>query len=268
MSDGGEIDLSVERAASTRPERTDELLEVTFDHPVSVLVSALGPPPRVVVDRAHAAGMHVGALAGTRRHALRIKEAGADFVVAQGYEAGGHTGDIGTIVLTPEVVDTVAPLPVLAAGGITTGRQIAAALAMGASGVWTGSVWLTTHEAETDAVIRKKIIDGSAEDTVRTRTRSGKPARMLRSAWHEEWAAQDDVQPLPMPLQGMLTDVPFQRIAAAATAGEPGAIELHTYFAGQGIGLMDAARPAAEVFRRLVEEMVDSIARVSSMIQD
>lgn len=263
-----EVGLSAERASSTRPERTAELIDVTFRHPVRALVSALGPPPPHVVERAHAAGMRVGALAGTRRHALRIAAAGVDFVVAQGGEAGGHTGEIGTMVLTPEVVEAVAPLPVLAAGGITTGRQIAAALTMGAAGVWTGSVWLATPEAETDPVIRRKIIEASAEDTVRTRTRSGKPARMLRSSWHQEWMAHSDVTPLPMPLQGMLTEEPFARIAAAAVAGEPGAVDLHTYFAGQGIGLMTSTAPAAEVFRRLMEETVDAIGRASSMLAE
>ena len=129
-------------------ERQKEVIEILFEHRISLIASALGPPPDWMMEMSREKGIKVAALAGTVEHARRHVEAGVDIVVAQGYEAGGHTGQIATMVLVPEVVDAVAPVPVLAAGGIGTGRQIAAALAVGAAGVWTGSLWLSVDEAE------------------------------------------------------------------------------------------------------------------------
>jgi NAD(P)H-dependent flavin oxidoreductase YrpB (nitropropane dioxygenase family) len=138
-------------------------------------------------------------------HAERHVQAGVDIIIAQGSEAGGHTGEIGTMVLIPEVVDAVAPVPVLAAGGIGRGRQMAAAMALGAAGVWCGSVWLTTDEAETHEVVKEKMLAATSADTLRSRSLTGKPARMLRSAWTDEWARPDTADPLGMPLQSILT---------------------------------------------------------------
>src|SRR5437899_4734039 len=121
-------------------------------------------------------------------------------IVAQGTEAGGHTGEVATMVLVPEVVDAVAPTPVVAAGGIACGRQMAAAMALGAEGVWCGSVWLTTEEAETHPVVKKKFLAASSADTVRSRSLTGKPARMLRSPWTDEGGRPDTPEPLPMQL--------------------------------------------------------------------
>ena len=152
--------------------------------------------------------MLVAALAGTTQHARRHAAAGVDLIVAQGTEAGGHTGQVATMVLVPEVVDAVAPVPVLAAGGIARGRQIAAALALGAEGVWCGSVWLTTEEAETLPVVKDKFLAASSSDTVRSRSLTGKPARMLRTAWTDEWDRPDSPDPLGMPLQTALIGDP------------------------------------------------------------
>ncbi|MDR3650687.1 MAG: nitronate monooxygenase, partial [Acidimicrobiales bacterium] len=162
------------------------LLDVAFAHDIALVASALGPPPPALISRAHDAGVAVAALAGTVTHAQRHQAAGVDVIVAQGTEAGGHTGEIATMVLVPEVVDAVAPTPVLAAGGIANGRQIAAALALGAEGVWCGSVWLTTEEAETHPAVKQKFLEASSRDTIRSRSLTGKPARMLRSAWTDE----------------------------------------------------------------------------------
>src|SRR5581483_9939822 len=150
-----------------------------------------GPPPPDLITRAHGADVAVVALAGKTVHAERHAAAGVDLIVAQGTEAGGHTGEIATMVLVPEVVDAVAPIPVLAAGGIARGRQIAAAMALGASGVWCGSVWLTTEEAETLPSVKQKMLSATSRDTVRSRSRTGKPARQLRSAWTDEWDSPD-----------------------------------------------------------------------------
>src|SRR5262249_50389417 len=160
------------------------LYDVAFDaHHVRLIASALGAPPPGLVERAHASGALVAALAGLPVHAERHKTAGVDLIVAQGTEAGGHTGEVATMSLVPPVVDAVAPTPVLAAGGIANGRQIAAAMALGAEGVWCGSVWLTTEEAETHPAVKEKFLAATSRDTVRSKTLTGKPARMLKSAW-------------------------------------------------------------------------------------
>src|SRR5207247_3518775 len=179
-------------------------VEIALAHPIRLLVNALGTPPRDVIDQVHARGVQVAAPCGSVEPALRHVEAGVDIIVAQGSEAGGHTGEIGTMVLIPDVVDAVAPTPVLAAGGIGRGRQIAAAMALGAEGVWCGSVWLTTEEAETMPAVKEKFLAATSRDTVRSRSLTGKPARMLRSAWTDEWERDDAPDPLPMPLQTAL----------------------------------------------------------------
>ncbi len=160
--------------ATARPQ-----VEVALAHPIALLANALGPPPADIVRQAHERGVKVAALASTARHARKQVEVGVDIVVAQGTEAGGHTGEISTMVLVPEVVDAVGPVPVLAAGGIGRGRQMAAALALGAEGVWTGSLWLTVAEADSSPVVREKLLAATSRDTVRSRSMTGKPARML-----------------------------------------------------------------------------------------
>ena len=239
----------------------EELLEVTFRHDVSLVASALGPPPPSMVERAHGRGIPVAALVGTATHARRQQAAGVDIVVAQGYEAGGHTGEIATMVLVPEVVDAVHPMPVLAAGGIASGRQMAAALALGAAGVWTGSVWLTTEEAETHPAVKAKFLAASSSDTVRSRAATGKPARQLRTAWTDAWADPANPDPLPMPLQPALVADAQRRIGRAARVPGSGAEELVTYFVGQAVGSLTEVRPARRVLMDMVEEWVDVTSR-------
>ncbi|GAA4889357.1 NAD(P)H-dependent flavin oxidoreductase [Streptomyces coeruleoprunus] len=236
-------------------------LDVAFDYPVKLLASALGAPPADVVDRAHEHGVPVAALAGSARHAQRHAEAGIDIVVAQGYEAGGHTGEIASMVLTPEVVEAVGPLPVLAAGGIGSGEQIAAGLALGAQGVWLGSVWLTTTEAalHSRALTRKLLAAGSG-DTVRSRALTGKPARQLRTAWTDAWDDPEGPGTLPMPLQGLLVAEALTRIqkyGAEPLLGTP---------VGQIVGRMTSERSVQEVFDDLTrgfERAVDRITRIA-----
>ena len=157
-----------------------------------------------MIERVKEEGRLVGALAGKAQHAERHVNAGVDVIVAQGYEAGGHTGEIGTMVLIPEIVDAVAPVPVLGAGGIGRGRQMAAAMALGAQGVWCGSVWLTTEEAETHPVVKQKFLAATSADTIRSRSRTGKHARQLKSAWTDEWENPATPDPLGMPMQPVL----------------------------------------------------------------
>ncbi len=204
--------------------------------------------------------MAVAALVGQPRHAVRQIEVGVDLLIAQGTEAGGHTGTIATMVLTPEIVDIAAGRPVLAAGGIASGRQMAAALALGAAGVWCGSVWLSSQEDVANQAIKDKFLQATSSDTVRSPTRTGKPARQLRSAWHEEWERPGSPAPLPMPLQPMLVNDAWQRIDAAAQAGHEGALRLESFFIGQVVGSFQRIRPAAEITRQIVADCEQRIA--------
>jgi NAD(P)H-dependent flavin oxidoreductase YrpB (nitropropane dioxygenase family) len=251
-------------ALAISPKGYEPLLDIAFAHNIRLVASALGPPPPALIERAHGSDVKVVALAGTRTHAERHKTAGVDLIVAQGTEAGGHTGEISTMVLVPEVVKAVAPTPVLAAGGIGNGRQIAAAMALGAEGVWCGSVWLTTEEAETMPAVKQKFLAATSKDTVRSRSLTGKPARMLRSAWTDEWDKADAPAPLPMPLQTALVAEAQLRINKAADKKGTGANELANYFVGQVVGQMDRIRPA----RQVVLDMVTEYAEVAQAFAD
>ncbi len=232
-------------------------LDTAFDHPLALLANALGPPPADVVRRAHAHGVLVAALAGSARHAARHADAGIDVVVAQGYEAGGHTGEIATMVLTPEIVRAVGPLPVLAAGGIGSGEQIAAALALGAQGVWLGSLWLTTEEADLGSpALTAKLLAAGSGDTVRSRALTGKPARQLRTAWTEAWDDPAGPGTLPMPLQGLLVAEALTRIQkyeAEPLLGTP---------VGQIVGSMTTRRGVQAVFDDLTRGFERAVARL------
>ena len=241
------------------PQGYEPLLDVAFAHPIRLIASALGPPPADVIERSRAAGVKVAALAGKTAHAVKHAEAGADIIIAQGSEAGGHTGEVGTMVLVPEVVDAVAPVPVLAAGGIANGRHMAASMALGAAGVWTGSVWLTTAEAETEPTVKQKFLDATSSDTLRSRSITGKPARMLRTPWTDEWERKDGPGTLPMPLQPMLVGSALNRINRSAATPGSGAEELATYFIGQVVGSIDSVRPADRVVLDMVEEFIDTV---------
>lgn len=252
---------------SISPKAYEPLLDVAFSHDIRLIASALGPPPADLVQRAHGQDVLVAALAGTTRHAQRHAAAGVDLIVAQGTEAGGHTGEVATMVLVPEVVDAVAPVPVLAAGGIARGRQIAAALALGAEGVWCGSVWLITEEAETVPVVKEKFLAASSSDTVRSRSMTGKPARMLRTAWTDEWDRAENPDPLGMPLQTALITEPQVRINQAAAHQGAKARELATYFVGQVVGSLDRVRPTRSVVLDMVEEFIDTIGRLDGLVE-
>lgn len=246
-------------------ENIAPLIDVAFAHNPRVFASALGSPPAWLVERAHAKGMLVGALAGAPRHAIKHKQAGCDFVIAQGWEAGGHTGEIASMVLTPQVVDAVAPLPVLAAGGIGTGRQMAAALALGAAGVWCGSVWLTTEEASELPIVKEKLLHATSLDTTKVRCLTGKPVRQLKSAWTEEWEREDTPEPLEMPLQSMLINPYQSRIMHAAAKKNPpqGAAQLVNSPVGQIVGMMNESKPAGQVVLDMVEEFIATNERLN-----
>jgi len=236
-------------------------VDIALAHPIKLIANALGSPPVDVIERAHEHGVKVAALAGKAVHAQRHVNNGVDIVVAQGYEAGGHTGEIATMVLVPEVVDAVAPTPVLAAGGIGSGRQIAAALALGAQGVWLGSLWLTTAEGGSSPAVLQSYLDATSADTVRSRCYTGKPARMVRNAWTDAWADPDGPGPLGMPLQNILTSEANARIARS------GRTDLAFAPVGQIVGRMNDVRPVRDVMFQLVEEYIETVERLEAGVQ-
>lgn len=250
-----------------RDDGAGALLDVAFAHPIQLIVNALGTPPPYMLERAQQAGVRTAALVGAKEHAIKQVEAGVDILVVAGGEAGGHCGDIATLVLVPEVVDAIKPYgdtPILAAGGIVTGRQMAACMAMGAAGAWTGSVWLTTSEAETSPVVKEKMLNASSRQTVRSKARTGKYSRQLRSAWTDAWEAEDAPAPLPMPLQSIVTEPPMARITKLAEGGHQGAQQLASYFVGQGVGLMNDSVSAKTVVYEFMQDFLAATERLNS----
>jgi NAD(P)H-dependent flavin oxidoreductase YrpB (nitropropane dioxygenase family) len=243
-------------------DQATRAVDVALSHDgVRLLVNALGPPPKEVVDKAHEHGRLVAALIGNKHHAQKQVDIGVDMIVAQGTEAGGHTGDVATMVLVPEIVDAVGPdFPVLAAGGIGTGRQMAAGLALGAQGVWTGSIWLTVAEADTGPEALENLLAADSRGTVRSRAMTGKPARQLRTAWTDAWEAEGAPKTLPMPLQGILWGEMARRVSRAHTK------ELSGFPVGQIVGRMNKVRPAQEVIFEMVEEWIATTERMAAML--
>jgi NAD(P)H-dependent flavin oxidoreductase YrpB (nitropropane dioxygenase family) len=236
-------------------------VDVALEHPIKLIANALGSPPVDVIQKAHDHGVLVAALAGKAEHARSHVANGVDIVVAQGYEAGGHTGEIATMVLVPEVVDAV-DVPVLAAGGIGTGRQVAAALALGAEGVWMGSYWLTTAEYTQslgESAMQEALLGATSSDTVRTRIYTGKPARLLKTRWTEAWTADGAPQPLPMPLQNLLVAEAHDRISRA---NDPAVVSMPV---GQIVGRMSSIRPVADVMAALLAETEQTLARLRGL---
>jgi len=255
-------------AAPFSAAQADPLLEIALAHQPRLLVNALGPPPAHMIERVKQEGRLIGALAGKAQHAQRHVQAGVDLIIAQGAEAGGHTGEVGTMVLVPEVVDAVAPVPVLGAGGIGRGRQMAAAMALGAAGVWCGSVWLTTEEAETHPVVKQKFLAATSSDTLRSRSLTGKPARQLRSAWTDEWDDPANPRPLGMPLQPILVGEARARIERASHRPGSGAEQLANYFVGQVVGSMNTVKPAAQVVFDMIDEFIESVQGLASQLEE
>lgn len=238
-------------------------LEVLFRHPKArVMASALGVPPAHVTDACHERGIKVVGMVGQPKHVRRHRDAGMDIIVAAGHEAGGHVGEIAGMVLTPQVVEEAGSIPVLHAGGIARGRQIAAALALGAQGVWTGTIWLGTAEAETTPLVKEKIFAATSMDTLRSKCGTGHPARRLRSAWVEAWEAEGAPKPLPMPLQSILVNEALERMDRYQPH------ELVSYPAGQGVGMMQEQTDVRTVFRDLLTEFGETMAQLSGLYDE
>ncbi|MEO9599185.1 nitronate monooxygenase [Parasphingorhabdus sp.] len=264
-------DVRREQVAFTdnlRGGTADAILDVAFRHPIGLVANALGVPPPVMLEMGRKHNVPVAALVGAKEHAMSQVAAGVDIIVAVGGEAGGHTGEISTLVLIPEICNALAAIgdetPVLAAGGIATGTQMAATMAMGASGAWCGSVWLTTAEAETNPVVKEKMLSASSRDTVRARSRTGKPSRQLRSPWTDAWEAEDAPSALPMPLQSLVAEPPLRVIDKLSQGDNQGAKDLATYWVGQGVGLMNEQMTAGQVVQGFKEDFITAYERLAT----
>ncbi|MDA1369575.1 MAG: nitronate monooxygenase [Proteobacteria bacterium] len=249
--------------------RAGSIIDVAFSHPIKLIANALGVPPPYMIEMGKAQGVTTAALIGTREQALKQVQAGVDVVVASGTEAGGHCGDVSTLVLVPEVCSALRDwgVPVVAAGGIVTGRQMAACMAMGAAGVWTGSVWLTCAESDTPPALKEKMLRASSRETVRSRSRTGKHSRQLRSPWTDAWEQATAPKPLPMPLQSQVTENPLARVTKLAELGHAGAQQLATSWVGQGVGLMNSTQSARAIVYEFMQDYLSAAERLHSSIE-
>ena len=253
------------------PEGAHESLTVAFNHPIKMIVNALGMPPKQMVDMAKDAGVKVGALVGAKKHAINQINAGVDILIVAGGEAGGHCGEVSSMVLIPEVYNAIKDIkdvPILAAGGIASGSQMAAAMAMGASGAWCGSVWLTTTEAETNPIVKEKMLSASSADTVRSKSRTGKHSRQLRSPWTDAWENSDQVQPLPSPVQHLVAEPALRKLDKLSLAGNKQAADLATYWVGQAVGLMNETKSAGEVVQDFKTDFIEAYERLNGALEE
>ena len=258
-------------AANTQSDGAKALLEVAFNHPIKLIANALGVPPDWMLQMGKDNDVKVAALLGTAQHAINQVKAGVDILVVSGTEAGGHCGSVSTMVLIPEVYEAIQPygdVPILAAGGIVTGKQMAAAMTMGASGAWCGSVWLTTIESEVHPVIKEKMIAANSSQTVRSRSRTGKHSRQLVSPWTEAWESDNAPDPLPMPLQPMVAEPALAKVHKLAEGGHDGAKDLSTYWVGQGVGLMNQSISASDVVMEFKEDFLEAYERLDGFLQE
>ena len=256
-------------AQNTKADGAKALLDVAFSHPIKLIANALGVPPDWMLEMGKQNDVKVAALLGTAQHAINQVKAGVDILVVSGTEAGGHCGSVSTMVLIPEVHKAIQPygdVPILAAGGIVTGQQMAAAMAMGASGAWCGSVWLTTVESEVPPVIKEKMVAANSSETVRSRSRTGKHSRQLVSPWTDAWESDKAPDPLPMPLQPMVAEPALQKVNKLAEGGHEGARELSTYWVGQGVGLMNATISASDVVQEFKQDFISAYERLTNFV--
>tara|TARA_B100000214_G_scaffold375330_1_gene361200 strand:- start:5376 stop:6512 length:1137 start_codon:yes stop_codon:yes gene_type:complete len=256
-------------AANTKADGAKALLDVAFNHPIKLIANALGVPPDWMLQMGKDNDVKVAALLGTAQHAINQVKAGVDILVVSGTEAGGHCGSVSTMVLIPEVYQAIQPygdVPILAAGGIVTGKQMAGAMAMGASGAWCGSVWLTTVESEVPEIIKEKMVAANSSQTVRSRSRTGKHSRQLVSPWTEAWESEGAPEPLPMPLQPMVAEPALQKVAKLAEGGHDGAKDLATYWVGQGVGLMNQSISASDVVQEFKEDFAEAYERLTGFV--
>ncbi len=260
LPDAGE-DNSLQLLGWTEATATPQV-EVALKHPkVSLIANALGTPPPDMITWIHEQGRKVAALCGSPKQAMKHADADVDIIIAQGGEGGGHCGEVGSIVLWPQVVKAVAPRPVLAAGGIGSGAQIAAALALGCQGAWTGSQWLMVEESENTPVQQKAYLEATSRDTVRSRSFTGKPCRMLKNDWTEAWSTPGNPEPLGMPLQYMVSGM-----AVAATHRWPDqTVDVAFNPVGQVVGQFEKVEKTSAVIERWVNEYLEAVEHLDAI---
>lgn len=251
--------LSMTDAVST------PLVDIALGHKnCRLIANALGTPPAEVISQVKSAGVMIGALCGSAKHAQYHVDADLDFIIAQGGEGGGHTGTIGSVVLWPQVVDIAGDIPVLAAGGIGSGRQMLAALASGAQGVWCGSVWLTTTEAETTEAAKQAMFRATSSDTVRSRSFTGKPVRMLRNAWTDAWDAPGNPESLGAPMQMMMAGESLLRVSRHPEKSQDFAFNP----VGQIVGAMNSTISARDQVMTMVNEYLAACDHINSLLPE
>ncbi len=240
-------------ATATTTQRPHAAVQACIEEGVPLFCAGLGSPG-FMVDDAHDAGMKVLGIAGNARNAGRIAADGADLVVAQGHEAGGHTGRVGSMALWPQAIDAASPTPVLAAGGIGDGRGLAAALAMGCPGVWVGTRFLASDEGGALDIQKQAIVNAGDEDTRRTTIYTGKTSRATYNRFHDLWE-ESGLEPLQFPIQVVLAS------AVVDMFNRAGNVEYVGPFAGQVSGLIDEIKPAARIVEDMVEEAAEILTR-------
>ena len=229
-----------------------------------MIANALGTPPKEVIEKIKSSGRVMAALCGKPKQAISHMEAGIDLIIAQGYEGGGHTGEIGSMVLWPEIIKAVSPTPVLAAGGIGSGEQMLAAMSMGAEGIWTGSIWLAVEEAFAQPEQKQSYFNATSGDTVRSTAWTGKPARMLKNYWTEAWEKKDTPDPLGMPLQGLVTADAMRRTHQYAGKGKTQEVAFNPI--GQVVGQINEVETCRSLINRLVKEYLEALEKVNSQM--
>jgi NAD(P)H-dependent flavin oxidoreductase YrpB (nitropropane dioxygenase family) len=270
MSDAGVADASAEMQRellsesasklSMTQEKSQEQLEISLSHSsVKAIVGALGVTPDWVVREAHGKGIQVGALVGSARHAAKQRDAGVDFLVAQGTEAGGSVGSIASMVLWPQVVEAASGVPVLAAGGVSRGCQILSAFSMGCQGVWLGSLWLGTTEGELDEEQRQRLFQAGAEDAVISKMMTGKQGRMLRTRYTDAWESSDAPHHLTWPMQSILWGYANNRVVRAHK------LDYWTYSVGQIVADMRATTTVKAEMSRLIDEYIEAVEALEKL---
>ena len=263
-----EMDSDSRFGKNLKEKGAKKLLEVAFSHPIKLIANALGVPPHWMLEMGKANNVKVAALLGAKEHAIKQVQAGVDVLVVSGTEGGGHCGSVSTMVLIPEVkraIKDLGDVPILAAGGIATGEQMAGIMTMGADGVWCASVFLPTTEAETSENIKEKMIQATSSQTVRSKSRTGKHSRQLQSAWTDAWESKDAPEPLPMPLQTMVSEPALSIVKDKAAIGHEGAKKLETYWVGQGIGLVNESITAGQTVQKFKEEFIEAYENINNL---
>lgn len=242
------------------PESLERTADIIIEGGAAAFISGLGVPPPHLVKKFHDAGLKVMNVNGAVKHAKSAEAGGLDAVVAQGTEAGGHTGKIAGMALIPQIVDAV-KIPVIAAGSIVDGRGLAAALALGAQGAWIGTRFIASREAHAGGMYKQVIVDAGDQDTIITRSYSGKPMRVFQNEWTKDWEARpQDIQKFPA--QAIMSS---QAGVMGGIGGQIDGLDINrsAFAMGQGAGAVHDVKSAGEIVREIASEAEDVIQRMA-----